>query len=91
MHWKRSNPKCNGNSRDKVALRTTCIKNVKFKIIKTRTGCQFAGYLNYSKNLNWATQNLRLGRGLDIAALDDRIYMTNFTDKRLVNVANKMP
>ena len=25
---------CNGNRRDKVALRTTCIKNVKSKIIK---------------------------------------------------------
>jgi len=28
-----------------------------------------AGYFYYSKNLNWVAQNLRLGRGLDIAAL----------------------
>jgi len=59
-----------------VALRTTCIKNVKFKIIKIRTGCQYVGYFYYSENLNWAAQNLRLGRmrpealGLDIAGLD---------------------
>jgi len=32
---------CNGNRHDKVALRTTCIKNIKFKIIKTKTGCQY--------------------------------------------------
>jgi len=31
--------------RDIVALRTTCIKNVKFKIFKIRTGCQYVGYL----------------------------------------------
>jgi len=42
----------NGNRRDKVALRTTSIKNVKLKIIKTRTGCQYIGYF-YSVNLNW--------------------------------------
>jgi len=27
-------------------------------------------YCYYSENLNWAAQNLRLGRGLDIAGLD---------------------
>jgi len=27
------------------------------------------GYFYYSENLNWAAQNLRLGRGLDIADL----------------------
>jgi len=26
MYWKRSNPNCSGYGRDKVALRTTCIK-----------------------------------------------------------------
>jgi len=52
-----------------VALRTTCITNVKFKIIKLRTVCQYVGYFHYSENLHWATQNLRLGGGLDIAAL----------------------
>jgi len=49
---------------DKVALKTTCIKNIKFKIIiKIRTGCQYVGYLLYNKeNLNWTAQNLQLGR-----------------------------
>jgi len=54
MYCKSSNPNCNGNRRDKVALRTTRIKNVKFKIIKIRTGCQYAGYFHYSERLNWA-------------------------------------
>jgi len=58
-----------------VALRTTCIKNVKFKIIKIRTRCQSVGFFCYIENLNWAAQNLRLGlmrpegRGLGIASL----------------------
>ena len=56
------NPNCNGHRHDKVALRATCIKNVKLKIIKTRTGCQYVGYFYYSENLNWAAQNPRLGR-----------------------------
>jgi len=57
------------------ALRTTCIKNVKFKIIKISTSCQYVGYFYYSENLNWAARNLPLGhirpagRGLDIAGL----------------------
>jgi len=37
-----------------VALKTTFIKNVKFKVIKMRTGCQNIGYFCYSENLNWA-------------------------------------
>jgi len=52
-----------------MALWTTCIKIVKFKIIESRTGCQYVVYFYYSKNLNRAAQNLRLGRGLDIAGL----------------------
>jgi len=35
-----SNPNCNDDRREKVALSNTCIKNVKFTIIKTRSGCQ---------------------------------------------------
>jgi len=53
---------CNGNRHDKVVLRTTCIKNVKFKIIKTRTGCQYVGYFYYNQNLNWAAHNPWLDR-----------------------------
>jgi len=41
-----------------VALWTTCIKNVKFKIIKIRTGFQYVGYFYCNRNLNWAAQNL---------------------------------
>jgi len=69
MHWKHSNPNCNGNRRDEVALKTTCVKKVKFKIIKTRIGGQNIGYFHYSENPNRAPQNSRLGRGLDIADL----------------------
>jgi len=50
-----------------VALKTTSIKNVKFKVIKISTGCQYVGYFHYSENLNWAAQSLP--RGLDIAGL----------------------
>jgi len=56
-------------------MRTTCKHNVKFKIIKIWTSCQYVGYFYYSENLKWAAQNLCLsrmrpdGHGLDIAAL----------------------
>jgi len=62
----------NGNSCDKVALKTTCNKNDKFKVIKTRTGYQYVGYFWYSENRNRAAKKPRLGRmwstgrGLDI-------------------------
>jgi len=69
MFWKRSNPNRNGSRRDKVALRTTYNKNVKFKIIKIRAVYQYVGYFYYSQNLNWAAKKLRLDRGLDIAGL----------------------
>jgi len=45
-----------------VALKTTCIKNVKLMIVKIKTGCQNMEYL--------ASQNFRLGCVLDIAALE---------------------
>jgi len=65
------------NKRDKLALKTTGIKNVKVMIIKIRTSCLYIGYFCCSKNLNWAAQNFRLchmrppGCGLDMAALDE--------------------
>jgi len=31
MYWKRSNPNCNDNRRDKVVLKTTCIETVKIQ------------------------------------------------------------
>jgi len=52
---------CNRSKREEVALRITCIKNFKFKFIKTRTGCQYVGCFYYSINLKRAAQNLRLG------------------------------
>jgi len=52
---------CNDNRRDKLALRSTSIKNVKFKIIKSRTGCQYVGYFYSSVKLNWAAQNPQMG------------------------------
>jgi len=52
--WKRLNPNYNGNRCRKVELKTTCIKNVKFKIIKIRIGCQYIAYFYYSENLNGA-------------------------------------
>jgi len=47
-----------------VALSTSCIKNIKLKIIEIKTGCQYSWYFYYSENLNWAAQNPRLGRML---------------------------
>jgi len=32
-----------------MALRTTCIKNVKLKIIKLRTACQYVDYFYYGE------------------------------------------
>jgi len=55
------NPNWNGNRRDKVALRTTCIKNVKFKIIKTRTVLSVCRIFLLQRKLNWAAQNLQPG------------------------------
>jgi len=69
MYRKRSNPNCNGTRRNKVALKTTCIKKVKFNIIKIRTGCQYIGHFLQRKP-KLGAQNLRLGRGLDIAVLE---------------------
>ena len=45
------NLNCNDDRLDKVALRTTCIINVKLKIIKIRTGCVQDIYFYYSANL----------------------------------------
>jgi len=58
-----------------MTLKTTCIKHVKFKIIKIGTSSQYIGNFYYCENLKWAAQNLQLshmrpmGRGLDIADL----------------------
>jgi len=88
MHWKRLNLNCNGKERcDKVALRTTCI-NVKFKIIKIKTGCQYTymclGYFYYSDELS--TQpltELHADHRLDVAALDGSILQKFSLETRL--------
>jgi len=59
----RSNPNCNGNRRDKVALKTTRVKNVKFNIVKRSTGCQYAGYFYESKNLTGQYNTLHWAAG----------------------------
>jgi len=70
---------CHGNRRDKVTLRTTCIKNVKFKMIKTRSGCQYVAYcriLILQRKPKVGCTNPQLGRisargrGLDIGGLE---------------------
>jgi len=61
MYSKCLDHNCNGNRCDKVALRTICIKNVKFKIVKIKTGCKYVGYFYCSEHLTWATQNLGCG------------------------------
>jgi len=61
MYRKCPNPNCNGNRRDKVALRTTCNRNVKFKIIKIRTGCQYVRCFYFGENPNWAACGPRVG------------------------------
>jgi len=57
MYWKRPNPNYHGKQRNKVALKTTCIKNVKFKIIKIRTGCEYVRCFYHSENISWAEKN----------------------------------
>jgi len=48
-----------------MALKTTCIKNVKCQIKDYQNkerSVQYARYFYYSENLNWAAPNLPLGR-----------------------------
>ena len=47
---------------DNVALKITCIKMSKLRFSKSVQVVSIVGYLHYSENLNWAAQNLRLGR-----------------------------
>jgi len=50
-----------------MALGAICIQNVKFKIIKIKTGCQYTyicvGYFYNRKDLNWASQALNWAAG----------------------------
>jgi len=45
---------CNDNRRDKLALRSTSIKIVKFKIIKYKDRLSVHRMFYYRENLNWA-------------------------------------
>jgi len=54
-----------------VSLKTTCNKNVEFKVVKIRTICQYVGNFCFSENLNRAVQNpLGWAARLDIDGLD---------------------
>jgi len=64
--WAYGNLPASSYRRDKVALRNTYIKNIKFKIIKVKTGCQYVGYLHNSENLNWAACGPRVRHGADL-------------------------
>jgi len=60
------------NKRDKLALKTTCIKNVNFKLIKIRIGCQYIGYSATPKTKLGGTKpstRLHAAHGLDMADL----------------------
>jgi len=84
MYWKCLNPNRNGIRHDEMALKTTCIKNIIFKIIKIKIVCQYIGNFYYCKNLKWAAQNLQLGRGLGIAALNPCLVINGL--QRLINI-----
>jgi len=62
--------------RDKVTLRTTCIKNVVFKIIKKDRLSEFR-ILLLQRNLNWVVRNLRLGREFDIAVSEGTLVTSH--------------
>jgi len=56
-----------------MAFRTTYIIDVKLKIIKIRTGCQYVDYVYYSgtqtqphKAFDWAAQAFSCARGLQV-------------------------
>ena len=87
MYWTRSKPNCNGIRRDKVALRTTCNKNVKFKIIKMRTSCEYVGYFRYSENLNWAACGSRVGHSW--FRLNNALHTTQENNMRMLAFASR--
>jgi len=65
-----SNLNCNGKRRGKSGTEDHPLEKCRIQHYQNKEGCQHMGQFYYSENLNWATQNLRLVRGLDIAELD---------------------
>jgi len=59
-----------------VALRNTCIKNVKFKIIETRTVCQYAGDFDYSENQTGPHKTLNRATGWTEMSLEGALFAT---------------
>jgi len=76
MHRTCLNTICNRDRCDKVALRTTCTKNVKLKIIKIRTGCQHVLPPQQKPNLDCTKPSTRshVAHGLDIAVITLQIF-----------------
>jgi len=73
MYWKRSNPNCNGNRRDKVALRTNSIKKMSNWSYQTKDSLSMCTiFLLHGKTKLCRTKpstGPHAGRGLDIAGL----------------------
>jgi len=59
-----------------VTLKTTCIKNVKFDIIKIRASCQYIGILLLQRKRKLGRK--KTSTGLDIAGLNTWCRLTHF-------------
>jgi len=77
MYRKCLNPNCNGNRRDTVALKTTCIKTPKRKIIKIGTGCHYRQRKPKLSRTKPSTEP-HAACGLDIASRDNAKRPRNF-------------
>ena len=70
MHKACSNPNCNGNRRDKFALKTTCIKNVKLRLYQIKDCLSECRMLSPQRTPKPGRTKPSTGPGLDIAGLD---------------------
>jgi len=74
MCWKRSNPNCNGNRRDKVALRNTCIKKCQIQYYQNKDRLSVFRILLLQRKPQLSRTNPSTGphaaRGLDIPSLE---------------------
>jgi len=74
VHKACSNPNCNGNRRDKFALKTTCIKNVKLRLYQIKdclSECRMLSPQRTPKpGRTKPSTGLHAARGLDKAVLN---------------------
>jgi len=83
--WKSPSPQYR---RDKVAVRTTCIKNINLRLSKYELVVSVSAIYTTVKTY-WSAQILQLGcmwpegRGLDIAGSDKRLYDVTFSHRFL--------